>query len=263
MEKDWAAIALGLNGQKIKTQNYTGDNLLALERNTLAKSAQSLECRQGAKRIEDFYKNGQLGDERLINDDIFGMLAIMACDKQWFINRPEIWINLAAGQKSDGSFGYSKKGNGDSDMTAAALWVLKNGNNGENQVRQALAYLKKSKNIDGGYGLVPGAPSNAYTTAWVLKAKKIWGQRDDSAERFLKRRIEEGKPDFLFFSYALMALSDGWFDIKTVNFQESEKGKQDKLPAGDAIKSEKRALEPQKIPPREIGVSNRKLYIAR
>ena len=101
------------------------------------------------------------------NEDIFvqgyngGVFALIALDsKNYDIPNDAKWIReniileLLAGQKEDGGFGWTKDMGSDVDMTAMALQALSNYQDKEEvkiATNKALDYLSKNQGKDGGY----------------------------------------------------------------------------------------------------------------
>src|ERR1019366_1545241 len=122
--QDWIAIALGANGISSSAGNTNNPSVTDLERMILANSAQSKNTPELATKLEATYNNNHIGDPKLLNADIFGVLALQAADPNWLQIHLSILATIASSQQSDGSFNFATTGEGSVDMTAAALWAL-------------------------------------------------------------------------------------------------------------------------------------------
>lgn len=182
----WSVMALRAAGQSTNANGLSADNLVSatdIERVILGAVAgygdpynfksHNLVAELDAKR-----NNKQIGDAKLLNDDIFGILAYVAAgvpngdsriqdSKQYLLNN----------QNSDGGFAYATGFRSDSNMTAMALIALmRAGVNPQHAtIQNALVYLHDLQNSDGGFGLSKGEPSDAGSTAWVISALQTAG----------------------------------------------------------------------------------------
>lgn len=133
-------------------------------------------------KLKTFYSNGQIGDSTILNDDIFGILALSAAKlpaTDEVLTAEKSY--LIAQQNSDGGWSFSKGGASDSNTTAAAITALISlGLTGsDSQMVKALDYLKTCQNSDGGFTYDPkssyGTDSDSSSTAWVLWALNALG----------------------------------------------------------------------------------------
>ncbi len=128
-------------------------------------------------KLESFWDGNQLGSAQVINDDIFGLMALTSAgkDQNNFIVSG-IRQYLISQQNSDGGWGWAIGGSSDSNMTAGALMALISA--GENiasdEIQQAKTYLHSIQNSDGGFpydGISDwGKTSDAASDAWVVSA---------------------------------------------------------------------------------------------
>lgn len=213
--QDWAALALGSHGQGIETSSSDSESVLSLSRNVLARAAQGLDRTTQVNKIKNSYSNNQFGDPALINDDIFAVLALQSTDVGWLKDRQSVFDTIISSQRSNGSFGFSKGGDGDVDMTAAAIWSLVYKQVGPtNAINKADAYLAGSQNSDGGFGFKPNTNSNVASTSWALLAERALGSSNPTAENYLLSNKQSGgywlfsgEPSYLNTAYAVLALS--------------------------------------------------------
>lgn len=128
-------------------------------------------------KLKSFYTNGQIGDPETINDDIFGMLALVSSGLPTNDETISGAKNfLLAHQNADGGWGYAQEGNSDSNTTASAITALISAGlpPSDSRIQNALAYLKTTQNDDGGLTYDPkssfGTASDPSSTAWVMWA---------------------------------------------------------------------------------------------
>ncbi len=213
--RDWGAMALGANGVSVATGTTADPSVLSLARNALGKAAQGQERTSLVDQIKASYAGGQLGESTLISDDIFGVLAIQATDPAWLRTRTDIFQTILSSQRSDGSFGYSESGDGDADMTAAAVWALVYAPTYPTDViARAFNYLNAARASDGGYGYRPGAAASVATSSWVLLAYRATDTAFPALETYLHNQrqadgsyLQSGQPNYLNTAYAVLALS--------------------------------------------------------
>lgn len=177
----WSAMAFGANNERATTINAGGRSLadgLAssslssttdIERHILAVRAGGLNPRSFAGKnlvadLKQKYSNQQFGDSSLVNDDIFGVLALLAADEP--ANSQEIdgtVSTILAKQNSDGLWENT-------DVTAAAIQALKAyaDRGGSHSVIDSLSkargYLKNNQDSQGGFS------ENSATTSWSIQA---------------------------------------------------------------------------------------------
>lgn len=176
-------------------------------------------------KLKTFYKDGQIGDPAILNDDIFGILALSAAKLPASDEILTAEKNfLLAEQNSDGGWSFNKGGNSDSNTTAAAITALASLNlTGSNaQISKALDYLKTCQNSDGGFTYDPkssyGTDSDSSSTAWVLWAlnslgisHSSWGKEGHAPNTYL----EDNQTIAGYFSYQNGTAEDSFSPITT------------------------------------------------
>lgn len=187
---EWAAMAFARADQSMpKTMrqailNYDPDKSSAtdLERHILALKAVygNPHDQNGQNYVQQLYANhvhdGQIGDEAYLNDDIFGVLALLSAGQE--VNSTELKQTIRfilQHQLPDGSFSYSTSlTTGDADTTAAALRTLRRARHRGSVValspamHSARLFLDSVQRMDGGFAYdSPTIDSNSSTTAWV------------------------------------------------------------------------------------------------
>lgn len=176
------------------------------------------------EKLLGFRNNGQLGDPELINDDIFGLLALSAAgvpasdelirlEKEYLLKQ----------QGADAGWGYALSAESDSNTTAAAILALLAAGLDKTDpvITGALAFLKSSQNEDGGFAYQPNSPwgsaSDSSSTAWALWAinatdsNPIEWARQNTPTRYLETQQNESG----FFSYQTGSLEDSFSSVTT------------------------------------------------
>ncbi|MCA9349899.1 terpene cyclase/mutase family protein [Candidatus Saccharibacteria bacterium] len=132
------------------------------------------------------YQANQLGDPTLLNDDIFGIMALLGSNQTTQIALLDSLNYLVDNQEPDGGFGYSLSSGSDTNDTASALVALISSQraglthpNLDQVIAGAINYLIPSQNLDGGFGYLPGDPSDGSSTAWGLIALNAIGTIQD------------------------------------------------------------------------------------
>jgi len=116
-----------------------------------------------------FYDGSQIGDNTLLNDDFWGILALAGIgESQTVVQASRNFI--ISNQNSDGGWGLAVGGNSDADNTAAAVSALiAAGVSPSSQtITDALSYLKSQQQNDGGF--VSEGTTNSAVDAWVINA---------------------------------------------------------------------------------------------
>jgi energy-coupling factor transport system substrate-specific component len=109
-----------------------------------------------------------------VNLTAFGIFALRAAGR----SRSDRTVRSAASfiarqQNGDGGFDFARRGGASGiDDTAAALQALVAAGRSRlhGPVLRAVRFLVGRQNADGGFPLVPGAGSNAQSTAWAVQA---------------------------------------------------------------------------------------------
>ena len=188
---DWAAIALSAMGITNTKLNISIANEVApttvsgIERKILALSATSQATSGYDALLAKNYQDNQLGDPTLLNDDWFGIMAIIAAKDtadypiatgsvSYIINHQDI---------ATGGFGYCADASTcgvDSNDTAAAVIALASARKAgivnpqlDTAIASAIKYLQKTKQTDGGFGYDTNSwttSSDSASTSWVLMA---------------------------------------------------------------------------------------------
>ncbi|MEK7570771.1 MAG: prenyltransferase/squalene oxidase repeat-containing protein [Patescibacteria group bacterium] len=153
-------------------------------------------------QLESNYTASQLGATTQVNDDIFGLLALIAAGDNASLSIKQATLTfIIAEQNSDGGFSWSTTGDSDVDDTAAAIQAMiaaqKAGLAASGlplAIANAKAYVLAAQNADGGFWSLSGEASNASSTAWALMALSaldVTGTPVDKAKAYLRGNQEE------------------------------------------------------------------------
>ncbi|HEX8931782.1 MAG TPA: prenyltransferase/squalene oxidase repeat-containing protein [Patescibacteria group bacterium] len=150
--------------------------------------------------LQSFYNNGQIGDTCSLNDDIFGLLALVASGNtaSTQIKQDTLTFIINKQDPTDGGFGFSAPGCAwyatSSDMTGAAIQALtlakNNGLTNANlntAIARAKNYLLTNQDSDGGFGYY-GA-SDPDSTSWDLQALNILGMQDSTQAQAARKYL--------------------------------------------------------------------------
>lgn len=178
-----------------------GRSLLDLERQVLALSASGAPLDapgfDTVQALRATFDGTQLGDCSLLNDDIFGLLALDAAgvpDSDPLVQAVRSFV--LGNQQPQGAFAYGaltacNPANlvfalafADTDTTAAAIQALLATGSAPTDlpVVRALEFLRTNQNVDGGCGaglldrVLSAATSNADSTGWTLMALRALGE---------------------------------------------------------------------------------------
>lgn len=233
---DWAAVALGSLSQKNETYNRTKTYLLGdfdpgsltadYERRAMALMSLDINPYTGTKtnyilKISSSFDGQQIGDNSLVNDDIFGLLVLL---KSGYEPTEEIIKNSAnfiLSNQDNGSWGSV-------DLTAAAiqsLLLLKNQNNLDGALKtrmdtaleSAFTFLRNSQKSNGGFD------NNSISTSWAIQALAANGESETSWE---KNYLSPS--DFLYSKQ----MTDGGLDETTLDLNSRLWSTSYAIPAG-------------------------------
>ena len=185
------------------------------------------------------HTGGQIGSATAVNDDFFGVLALVAAH----VSNTDSALTDAlsftlAHQHADGGFSYSTDAatGSDVDDTAATLMALHSADAAgltvdAQSISNAKAYLLSTKNADGGFPYDPNTPialggpvSNVASTSWAVMALNALGDGSSAdnknARTFLRSQQQTdgsfpytapGAGDTSNTANAVTALSCGFF----------------------------------------------------
>lgn len=193
-------------------------------------------------KLKSFYTGSQIGDPTTLNDDIFGILALISAGVP-----PSDTVVAGSGnfllshQNSDGGWSFTVGGNSDSNTTASVIMALAAAGtpSSDTHIQNALTYLKTAQNTDGGFTYDPksqsGTASDSSSTAWVLWALDAlnisaasWSDSGHSPLDYLSANqtlagyfeFQKGSAEDSFSpvttAYAVIALSGKTLPLKTI-----------------------------------------------
>ncbi len=202
-ETEWATIAI-VSGSKNPAGFHNGGASIIdflksttptatapatdIERKIIAVSAAGLD---GAdfngvnynSLLKNYHLSNQIGDTTLLNDDVFGVIAVDATNDSTLHTMAQDGLNyFLAHQQVDGGFSYTTNTcdfycGSDSNDTAAAIIAMHAAENMgltntslTDSKTKAIAYLLSTQKEDGGFGYDAFSPSDGSSTAWSLMA---------------------------------------------------------------------------------------------
>jgi len=123
--------------------------------------------------LKSYYTENQIGDSSTLNDDFFGILALISAGEP--STDPIILSSknfISSHQNSDGGWGYAISSNSDTNMTAAGILALlaSGAESSDSQIQSSFTFLQTLQNDDGGFPYFPGSSSDSSSTAWVIWA---------------------------------------------------------------------------------------------
>lgn len=185
-------------------------------------------------KLKTYYNNNQIGDDSLLNDDAWSILALASVGEGNSDIVTYAKDFLLSNQNIDGGWGYAVGGDSDTNDTAAILLALIEAgvSSSDVSVAKAISYLQSVQNEDGGFGWQLGSSSDSGSDSWVIIAlNKIgidasdWTKGAENPISHLNSLqdidggfwwVEPGSSDFnnkAMTAYAVIALKDKSFPI--------------------------------------------------
>jgi outer membrane biosynthesis protein TonB len=169
------------------------------------------------------FDGNQIGESELLNDDIFGLLALKSVNESGSVIG-KVRSHILNNQNSNGGWSFSVGGPSDSNTTAMAVAALSSTGS---VPANAINYLKSSQKSDGGFAFTPSSESDGASTAWVIIGLRSAHQSiPQNAISYLESlQLSNGsfrwKPgdangSTLVTSYAVIALSGKSLPIHTI-----------------------------------------------
>ncbi len=133
--------------------------------------------------LEGTHDGSQMGDESLINDDAFGIMALISSGQgtgSSIINDSVDYI--LSNQNPDGGWGFSVGGDSDVDMTAACIMALIAAGESESSsaMINALSYIDSTQAENGGF--LSWGTTNADTDSWGISSIEAVGEDPNGSE---------------------------------------------------------------------------------
>lgn len=190
-----ALIAAGENPNLDFLKNFSGSKAIDYAAPILTLTASGKNPRTFSNedlifKLKSFHAQNQIGDNNLLNDDIFGILALASAgepiEDQAIQDAKNFILNH---QNSDGSWPFAVASAGDTNTTAMAIIALYEVglSKSDDAISRALNYLKNAQNSDGGFPYDPqsswSTSSDASSDAWVISALNKIGESPSSWEK--------------------------------------------------------------------------------
>lgn len=199
----WAVIAIAAAGQDPHGWTVAGNSVVAYmrdnaavnldvnkatdwERSVLAIVAAGENPRAFGgidyiAKLLGFYDGNQIGDPALLNDDFWGIPALISVGEGQQIV-PNSVAFIKSKQNADGGWGWAVGGASDADNTAAAVSALIAAGEpaGSQIISKALGYIKTQQQNNGGF--LSEGNTNAGGDAWVIRAIRDAGQSPVSSD---------------------------------------------------------------------------------
>ena len=180
---------------KVKaSSNLTADKATDWERSILAivaagENPYSFGDTDYVATLLNFFDGTQMGDNSLLNDDIWALPALVSVGAGSDII-PDIVYYIEENQNSDGGWNWAVGGDSDADNTAAAISALIRAGVDPDDViiTNALTYLKTQQQNNGGF--TSEGSTNSAVDAWVILAIHD-AKQDPTAEEW---RVGENNP---------------------------------------------------------------------
>jgi len=202
-QTDWTVMALSALGQDAgdtsflkqvdgATANDYATYILAIT--ALGKDPRAYGNENFVYKLEQTASNGQIGSQSLVNDDMFGVLALRSAG----VSADDALIKSAVeyiknNQLNDGSWDFAASSNtGSADMTAAGILALLSAgvSKTDSQILLARDFLANMQAEDGGFPIMSGEAPNTESTAWALSAIYALGESPSSWQPQQKSPID-------------------------------------------------------------------------
>lgn len=242
----WITMAQAAAGETDVDLNYlksvSGNLATDYEKAILAltaavKNPRSFSSIDLVEKMESFYNSHQIGSPDLLNDDFWGILALVSSGEN--ISRTIIQDSknfILSNQNSDGGWGYQAGGQSDTNDTAIAVMaLLEAGIAADNEaIVKAADYLKASQNSDGGFPYSKGGDSDSGSDAWVISMIYKLGQNPYDWQKDGKnpishlKSLQKSDGSFKWISsedagystltaYAVIALTENYYPINRLH----------------------------------------------
>lgn len=208
-ETEWSVVAVATKGEDPdELENGSGNSTVDfLEGDLLAANAPATDVERkiiaiaaAGEDTEDFggvdynaqlashHNNDQIGEMNLLNDDIFGVIAIDTANDDNLRDMAQDGLDyFLAHQKPDGGFSWTTNDcafcGADSNDTAAAIVAMYAADNMQltnasllESKDKAVVFLLSTRNDDGGFGYDAASPSDSSSTSWALMALNVIGE---------------------------------------------------------------------------------------
>ncbi len=181
-DNPWSVMALATLGQTPSSTAFltsvSGKNAIDYEAPILAITALGQNPRTFGSTdyiaaLKSYHTNSQIGDATTINDDMFGILALVSAGEPTSDSAVTDAKNfILSHQNIDNGWGFAVTSDSDTNITASAILALLAAgiNSSDSHIQSALTFLENSQNSDGGFPYNPNTASDSSSTAWVIWA---------------------------------------------------------------------------------------------
>ncbi len=238
---DWSAQALVAAGvsdiDETWLNDFTSSNVTAIEKRILTlvaldKDPETYYQNRNlvAELIGLHYQSGQIGDTALLNDDIWGVLALASVGKTQTNAFNGAVEYILANQNSDGGWSYAVGQSSDTNDTATAVMALLSAGyqTSDTVIVNAISYLQQSKNSDHGWGWSAGSVSDSASTVWVMSTLYKAGIAVSLETINFLKSLQTSNGSFKWVStdtngllvmtaYAVIALHNKYFPVKQMS----------------------------------------------
>lgn len=192
----WISMALVANGESPNVdylKTASGSNAVDYEAPILAlaaagKNPKTFPDTDLVAALKIFHTGGQIGSASILNDDIFGVLALLAAGEPASDSAVTDSKNfILNNQNANGGWSFAVGGTSDTNMTSMAIMALLEAGvaKTDSHIVNAVSYLKSAQNGDGGFPYDPASPwgtgSDASSDAWVISAINKLGEDPDGS----------------------------------------------------------------------------------
>tara|TARA_Y100000310_G_C20685889_1_gene818974 strand:- start:433 stop:2178 length:1746 start_codon:yes stop_codon:yes gene_type:complete len=122
--------------------------------------------------LKSYHQGGQMGDDSLINDDAWSILALSSVGESGTDEMEDAKDFILDNQNPDGGWSWGVGGASDTNDTSAMIMALiESGvSAGDSVITSALNYLEETQNDDGGFGFDGDSDSDSGSDSWVIAA---------------------------------------------------------------------------------------------
>ncbi|NQS89682.1 terpene cyclase/mutase family protein [Patescibacteria group bacterium] len=184
----WSTLALAAAGEtgidlshlesapsEQKSVNTYAKYILALV--AAGKNPTSFGAEDYVDKLKSYFQNNQFGDEVLLNDDIWAILALGSIGQENLSIVQEAKDYILNNQNTDGGWGYNLASSDTNDTAAAIMALLEAGvADSSTAIQNAISYLKSLQNDDGGFPYLLDSTPDSCSDAWVISAIYKLGQ---------------------------------------------------------------------------------------
>ena len=267
-----AFIAVGQSADISFLKTFFGDSAISYAKPILAITATGQDPRtfpeeDFVEKLKSFTDDTQLGDPSLLNDDIWGILALRSAGVP--ASDPVIQNSkafLLQDQNADGGWAWDAGGTSDTNDTAAAIMALLEVGmiKSDTAIQKAILYLKSAQNDDGGFPYDPQSPwgtdSDGNSTAWGIMAinklgedpkSSTWTKNPNPVDFLLSLQDENGEfwwmpgsKGFGATTDAVIALIGKSFPVNSISAPQEE---QDAAQGGGGTSASAQTLSQEEI----------------